>query len=159
MVEVRVGPALARFVVQGDAAGNAFGVALPTEPCRAAVAGDRAALWLGPEEWLLLAPDAQAPEVVAALVGAAPSVVEVSDAWVSLLVEGPGAARLLSAGCPLDLHANAFPVGMATRTVLGSVGILLWRRGDTAWHLEVGRSYAAHARAFLAEAARGLPNF
>ena len=63
------------------------------------------------------------------------------------------------AGGPLDLHEAAFPIGMVTRTVLGRIGITLWRRAATEWRLEVPRSHAAYARDFLAEAARGMPGF
>ncbi len=56
----RLAPA-ARFILQGgrparDAAARAFGLALPEEACRAHADGERAALWLGPDEQLLLAP-------------------------------------------------------------------------------------------------------
>jgi len=166
VVEVLEAPACTRLMLRGDAtvaarAGAAFGVALPLVPCRAAEAGPRAALWLGPDEWLLLAPpDAPAEaEVAAALSGTAHSLVDVSDGFAALVLRGERAARVLSAGCPLVLHAAAFPVGMATRTVLGRAGIALWRRGPEEWRVEVGRSLAAHAHAFLAEAARGLPAF
>src|SRR5688572_26556746 len=54
-------PCAARFIFQGGpaaraAAGRAFGVALPETACRASATGERSALWLGPEEHLLLAP-------------------------------------------------------------------------------------------------------
>ena len=54
-------PAL-RLSVRGGAEaarriGAAFGVALSTEPLRAVQAGEQASLWLGPDEWLLLAPE------------------------------------------------------------------------------------------------------
>ena len=56
----------ARFIFQGGpaaqkAAGEAFGVSLPDTPCRANTADGRAALWLGPDEYLLIGPatDAQ----------------------------------------------------------------------------------------------------
>ncbi|MEI9983604.1 MAG: hypothetical protein WDN69_10620 [Aliidongia sp.] len=53
-------PPAARFNFRGrdaavDAAGSAFGVMLPRQACRAASSGSRAALWLGPDEWLLMA--------------------------------------------------------------------------------------------------------
>jgi sarcosine oxidase, subunit gamma len=59
-VELSLLPPRARFVLRcrpGSvaAAGQAFGVTLPREACRAAVSASRAALWLGPDEWLLLA--------------------------------------------------------------------------------------------------------
>ncbi len=166
MVEIVEAPAFVRLLLRGDAtvaarAGAAFGVALPLTPCQAAEAGVRAALWLGPDEWLLLAPSGEEAEagLAAALSGTAHSLVDVSDGFAALMLCGAMAERVLSAGCPLDLHDAAFPVGMATRSVLGRVGITLWRRGPQEWRVEVGRSLAAHARAFLAEAARGLPGF
>ncbi len=160
MVEIVEAAAARRFVLRGDAevaarAGAVFGVVLPLVPHGAAEAGGRAALWLGPDEWLLLAPFGDVPDF-AALAGLPHSVVEVSDGYAALILRGAGAARVLSAGCPLDLHFSAFPPGMATRTVLGRVGITLWRRGAEEWRVEVGRSLLAYARAFLTEAARGL---
>jgi len=166
LVEFLEAPACARLLLRGDVrvaarAGAAFGVALPLVPCRAAEMESRAALWLGPDEWLLLAPRGEdaAAGLAEALSGTAHSLVDVSDGFAALVLRGAMAARALSAGCPLDLHDTAFPVGMVTRTVLGRVGITLWRRGPQEWRIEVGRSLAAHARAFLAEAARGLPAF
>ncbi|MEP2723131.1 MAG: sarcosine oxidase subunit gamma, partial [Roseibium sp.] len=37
------------------AAGKGFGVVLPTTPLSAEIGTDRAAFWLGPDEWLLIA--------------------------------------------------------------------------------------------------------
>jgi hypothetical protein len=48
---------------------------------------------------------------------------------------------------------------MVTRTVLGRIGITLWRRAPAEWRLEVPRSHAAYAQDFLAEATRGMPGF
>ena len=152
---VEDGPALCRFILRGHPA-DGFGMALPRMPRDVAQAGGRAALWLGPDEWLLLAPSDQAVAIAEAM-PQADSLVEVSDAFVALRLAGPHAARVLSAGCPLDLPPGAFPPGTATRTLLGKAGITLWRMGAEAWHLEVARSLAAYVRAFLAEAARGLP--
>jgi sarcosine oxidase subunit gamma len=152
---VEDGPAPCRFILRGRAVAG-FGLALPMAPRGVAEAGARVALWLGPDEWLLLAPPDEAPAIAASLAGA-DSLVEVSDAFVALRVEGPRAARLLSAGCPIDLHPDMFPPGTATRTLMGRAGVTLWRLGPEAWHLEVARSFAAYVRGFLAEAARGLP--
>lgn len=166
MVEILAAPAARRLVLWGDdgvsqRAGAAFGVPLPAAPGSTAEAGARAALWLGPGEWLLLAPEGEdpAPALSAALAGMAHALVDVSDGFAGFVLRGAGAARVLSAGCPLDLHPAGFPPGRATRTVLGRVGITLWRRAAEEWRLEVGRSQAAYARDFLAEAARGMPGF
>jgi sarcosine oxidase subunit gamma len=83
------------------------------------------------------------------------SLVEVSDRQVAVIVSGEGAELVLSAGCPLDLDITAFPVGACTRTVLGKTEIVLWRRADGMFHLEVWRSFAAYLAAFLEEAIWG----
>jgi sarcosine oxidase gamma subunit len=41
--------------------------------------------------------------------------------------------------------------------VLAKAEIVLWRRAPRLFHVEVARSYAAYLRAFLQEAACGLP--
>ncbi len=135
--------------------GAAFGVLLPTEALRAAEAGNRAALWLGPDEWLLLAPEKPglASEVETALAGEPGCIVDVSHRQIGLAIVGPGAEAALNAGCPLDLEATAFPPAMATRTVLAKADVVLWRRGAERFHLECWRSFAPYVLAFLTQAA------
>jgi sarcosine oxidase subunit gamma len=143
---------MARLALRGDASalGAAFSLALPTQPCRAAQADGRSALWLGPDEWLLLA----APGTLdadTAVPGA--SVVDIGHRQVGLVLEGPGAVDALAAGCPLDLHPTAFPVGMCTRTVFGKAEIVLWRQGTERFHVEAWRSFAAYVHGLLDRAA------
>ncbi|MGA7805186.1 sarcosine oxidase subunit gamma, partial [Bradyrhizobium sp.] len=132
-------------------------------PCRAIASGGRVAMWLGPDEWLLLAEDEEPAGLMAeleAVLGEEPhSLVDASHRQVGLMLEGRGASRLLSAGCPLDLHADAFPPGMVTRTLLAKADIVLWRCSAPAFRLEVWRSFADYVVALLAEAARGLPEY
>jgi sarcosine oxidase subunit gamma len=148
---LRGGPEVARPV------GAVFGVAPPTAPLRAATEGARAALWLGPDEWLLIAEEADAglgAAIEAALAGVAHALVDVSHRQTAIELSGPGAARLLNAGVPLDLDPAAFPVGMATRTVFLKAEITLWRREAERFRVEVARSFAAYLVAALAAAAR-----
>jgi sarcosine oxidase subunit gamma len=158
-------PVAARFVFRGDETARtlcsaAFGAELPGRLGSAGESGERAALWLGPDEWLLIADGADpaplARELEAALGATAHSLVDVSHRQVRVVASGPAAARALSAGCPLDLDAAAFPPGMATRTLYDKAEIVLWRRGD-AFHIEVWRSFAPYLVAALTEAARGAP--
>src|SRR5204862_236244 len=86
-----------------------------------AQAGARAALWLGPDEWLLIAPEPAprrfAAALAEALTGLPHSLVDVSHRQSALALSGPQATTLLAAGCPLDLDVGPFPVGMCTRTI------------------------------------------
>ena len=84
------------------------------------------------------------------------SAVDVSHRNVGIMVEGEGAEACLAAGCPQDLSLAAFPVDACSRTVLGKVEIVLWRTDEQAFRVEVWRSFADYAFAFLAEAARDV---
>jgi sarcosine oxidase subunit gamma len=160
---LRALPPAARFILQGGlaaraAAGKAFGVSVPESPCRANSLENRAALWLGPDEHLLLAPakDARilAADLEAALTGIAHSLVDVSDRQIALQVNGPHASAILNTGCPLDLDPVEFPAGMCTRTLFGKAEIILWRMGAAEFRLEVWRSFSDYVSALLQEAAR-----
>ncbi len=168
-----------RYILRGDpqvmsAAGNALGLTISQTACRAATNSAAAAtpaesaltrpghalsaLWLGPDEQLLLGPDGAdiAAAVHAALRDLPHSLVEVSHRQIALQVSGPHATDLLNAGCPLDLDLRAFPVGMCTRTVLAKAEIVLWRTAENVFHIEVWRSFAPYVSGFLAEVAREL---
>lgn len=160
VVRVNEAPPAARFVFRGDAGllGAAFGPTLPAGPCRAEVAGERAALWLGPDEWLLIAPEADdvASSLASALEAKPCALVDVGHRNTAMIVEGPAATDLLAAGCPLDLDAGAFPIGMCVRTVFAKAEIVLWRTAPEAFRLEVQRSFAPYVAGLLSEAARSL---
>jgi len=121
------------------------------------VSGERAALWLGPDEQLLLgAEGADIAAILEPVLRDLPhSLVDISHRQIALEVSGPQATLLLNAGCPLDLDPSAFPVGMCTRTVLAKAQIVLWRTSEDTFHVEVWRSFAAYVSEFLAEA-RGM---
>jgi sarcosine oxidase, subunit gamma len=119
----------------------------------------RTAARLGPDEWLLLAPEADAemvgPELTAAFGQQHHSLVDVSHRNIAMTVSGSAAAAVLNAGCPLDLRDERFPPGHATRTLLGKCEILLFRLdgGVPAYRVECWRSFATYVSAFLTEAA------
>lgn len=141
-----------------DAAGAAFGVALPRQACRFKEADNKRALWLGPDEWLLTMPMADGPRhleaLEKALAGKPCSLVDVSNRSLAFTVAGPQAAAILNSGCPLDLSTDAFPVGMCTRTVLAKTEIILLRTAQDRFLVDVWRSFAPYAWSWLEEARR-----
>ena len=149
-----------RLSVRADVAasatiGAALGVLLGSAPCRATTADDRAALWLGPDEWLLFLPpqDTDWPSRISAALGSTPaSIVDVSSRTVSLHVAGPHATDCLNAFCALDLDPRSFPLGMCTRTLFGKAEIVLWRIDAEVFAIEVARSFADYVRECIAEA-------
>lgn len=161
---IALGPA-ARLAFRGreaaiGPAGDAFGVALPREACRSHQAEGRFALWLGPDEWLLIVPGAEpAPifqAIEAATAGTSRSLVDVSARSVGIEIAGAKAAFVLNQGCPLDLSLDAFPVGMCTRTVFHKAEIVLVRLAPDVFHIDVWRSFAPYVWELLEEGRREL---
>jgi len=143
---------------------RALGVKPPEQPMGSACAkdgdfagkGGRAALWLGPDEWLVIDTAGNDPMVDCARAKALHSAVDISHRQVAINVFGAGAADVLNAGSPRDLSLAAFPVGAAARTVLGKIEIVLLRTGEDAFRVECWRSFSDYAFTFLADAARDI---
>jgi sarcosine oxidase subunit gamma len=153
-----------RYILRGaegvmTAAGKELALTLAAAPCRASLGGSYAALWLGPDERLLLAAASDTTlgvRLERCLRELPHSLVDVSHRQTAFEVSGPQTLTLLAAGIALDLAAHAFPVGMCTRTMLAKSEIVLWRTAEQCFRIEVWRSFAAYVSRFLAEAARGL---
>ena len=128
-----------------------LGLQPPVQPLASVADGLRAALWLGPDEWLLLAEAG-----TAAPVAEGAHAIDISHRQVGFLLDGPGAAAVLNEGCPLDLDPAAFPPGRCTRTLFGKIEIILWRRAAEAFEIEVARSFAEALRSLIEAAIRDL---
>ena len=133
---------------------QALGLELPARPKTSAEKGGRAALWLGPDEWLVIGEPADDLAAAAATVTAFHSAVDVSHRNVGIVVSGRKAGEMLAGGCPQDLSLVAFPVGACSRTVLGKIEIVLWRTGEETFRVECWRSFSDYAFTLLCESAR-----
>lgn len=108
---------------------------LPIEPNTAVDDGRRAALWLGPDEWLILGPPGAAMEIGAELDAAFAhvdrSVVDVSASRVAIELTGPGRFDRLAHVCPLDLDPRVWATGRCAQTLLGRAQVILQERTET----------------------------
>ncbi|WP_186418716.1 sarcosine oxidase subunit gamma family protein [Bosea sp. CS1GBMeth4] len=140
------------------AAGAGLGLDLPAGIGARTAAGLRTALCLGPDEWLVEAPEAEAAELAASLAALAArlplSAVDISDREITFALEGPAVLDLLATGCPRDLAKLA--VGSGARTLFDTVQVVLTREAGDRFHLTVWRSFAPHLRALLDSALREL---
>jgi sarcosine oxidase, subunit gamma len=160
---MRLKPPASRLILQCDlparaAAARVWGVSFSEQNCRAHSQGERATLWLGPDEHLMwqASRDAALPieELEQALSPYPHSLVDVSHRQAALEISGSQAATILAGACPLDLDLGQFPVHMSTRTVLAKAEIVLWRTAPDVFHLEVWRSFLSYAQDLLTEIAR-----
>jgi sarcosine oxidase, subunit gamma len=154
-------PSASRWILQGGAdalaaASRSWPGGLPEQACRARSQGEHHVLWLGPDEFLLLGPqEDDAAALRLGLADVAHSLVDVGHRQVGLEISGPRCEALLAGGCALDLDVTQFPVGMCTRTAFAKADVVLWRRSESAFHLEVWRSFADYTAQLLQEIARG----
>lgn len=133
---------------------RALGLSLPVKPKSTTSKGARSALWIGPDEWLVIdSPDSSIAADLAKT-KVLHSAVDISHRNVGILVSGKGADAVVNGGCPQDLSLEAFPVGAASRTVLGKIEIVLWRLAENEFRVECWRSFSAYAYTFLQECAR-----
>lgn len=162
---IRKAAPLSRFSLRGrpeaqKAAGEALGFDLPQSPLSAAAKDRTAAVWLGPDEWLVLGPEADGEPLQNALsekIGDTPhALVDISHRQDAIIVAGGRAEWLLNSGIPIDLHVNAFPVGTVTRTVFHKAPIMLWRTGADTFVVEGWISFMDYVSGLLCEAAREL---
>ena len=127
----------------------AHGLALP-EPGRFTSAGAVRLAWFGRQSYLLTGtmPDASLATHAA--------VTDQSDAWVRIILSGPGAEDVLARLVPVDLRPAAFPPGSAIRTELFHMQAAILRLSGTAVEVMTFRSMARTLIHDLASAAEGL---
>ena len=144
---------------------TALGARPPTEPNTAIVSDDgtRHVLWLGPDEWLIVAEPDTGPALESAIRGAIGdghgAVVDVSANRTTLSISGPRARELLAFGCSVDLDERRFKPGMCVQTLLARANVIIVPVGpavEPAFRVFVRPSFAAYLAAWLTDAAVGL---
>jgi len=144
---------------------EAIGGRPPTEPNTAVVSDDgtRHVLWLGPDEWLILAEPGSALElessVRAAIGDGRGAVIDVSANRTTIAVSGPRARELLAFGCSLDLDERRFKPGMCAQTLLARANVIVVPVGpavEPSFRILVRPSFASYLAAWLTDAAVGL---
>src|SRR4029077_17079481 len=105
-IGVRVRPPVAAYLA---------GVPLPLEPNRVASMREVRTLWLGPDEWLVTAPEGAAPDLVGRLTRALGNrharLSALSSSRSIIEITGRRARALLEKGCGLDFHPRVFGPG------------------------------------------------
>ncbi|NIY80072.1 sarcosine oxidase subunit gamma [Celeribacter sp. HF31] len=140
------------------AVGKAIGLELPTQIGTRAKAEGIEAACLGPDEWTVLVPLGQIEKVEDALAALYPSLphsmTDITGREVTLTIEGPQAAELLSIGAPRDIAS--IKVGQARRMLFDGATVTLWRDSDTSFRMDVWNSFASFLVTTLETGAKEL---
>jgi sarcosine oxidase subunit gamma len=138
-------------------AGAVLGCRLPTQPNSVQTAAETTVLWLGPDEWLVVAALGAEATLVSRLEQAMADIdaatCDVSGQRARLRLAGVRAIDVLAKGCPLDLHPSVFPTGACAQTVLARSTLLLHRLDDApSFDLYPRRSFAEYVWHWLVDA-------
>jgi sarcosine oxidase, subunit gamma len=135
-----------------------LGFDLPKAPRTSVTWGDMKALWLSPDQWLILCPGNKTAELLstmnAALKGVHSLAVDVSDMRAIIRLEGEYARTTVMKGTSIDLTHGDYPAGTVRRMKFAEVGALLHIIEDDLIEVYVFRSYADYTWEFLLKAAR-----
>lgn len=158
-------PYVAQMNLRGDTADAAFhegvqralGLSLP-EANRYTGGTECSTLWLGPDEWLVVADDARREALLASLEENLKDVhhaaVDVSSNRTVIELSGTDARLMLAKGCPLALHTAAFAPPQVAQSVLAKAQVILQCvSSDPVFRIYVRNSYAAYLAEWLLDAA------
>ncbi|WP_427136577.1 sarcosine oxidase subunit gamma [Pseudarthrobacter sp. S9] len=124
--------------------------------------GDTAVLWMGPEEFLVVAPTEAHESLGGNLIQALRSalgdgegqVVDLSANRTTFELKGPRARAALEKGCSLDLHPRVLKTGTALSTEIGNIPAILWKTGDESYRIFPRASFAYFLGRWLLDAMR-----
>ncbi|TWD54812.1 sarcosine oxidase subunit gamma family protein [Arthrobacter sp. FX8] len=124
--------------------------------------GDTSVLWLGPGEFLVVAPTEAheslggglIPALRDALGDGAGQVVDLSANRTTFELSGPRARAVLEKGCSLDLHPRVFKAGTAYSTEIANIPAILWKTGEDSFRIFPRASFAEFLGRWLLDAMR-----
>jgi sarcosine oxidase subunit gamma len=154
-VNFRVDPNDANLIER--LASSLGGLALPLLPNTVTSRGDRRALWLGPDEWLIVGPDGKHSAFLdalgVALAGAFGSIVDVAADRTVLEIRGSKSRDLLAHGVAIDLDPRSFGPGRCAQTFLAKAQVIIERPNDQpAFDVYIRTSFACYAAEWLLDA-------
>lgn len=135
---------------------------LPAASGAVAGRGDTSVLWLGPGEFLVVAPTeaheslggSLIPALRDALGGDAGQVVDLSANRTTFELSGPRARDVLEKGNSLDLHPRVFKAGTAFSTEIANIPAILWKTGEESFRIFPRASFAEFLGRWLLDAMR-----
>ena len=162
VVEIR--PNCQYLNLRGDAGDAAFtdairaatGTGLPIEP-NTSSGSDHTIYWMGPNEWLVRSDridEAMVDDIGKRLANVRASVVDVTEGYVMLSVDGLRAREVLAKGCALDLRSRSFSRGQCAQTAISRTSTLIVAgNADGCFELIVRRTFAEYLALWLRNAA------
>jgi sarcosine oxidase subunit gamma len=120
-----------------------------------------AVLWLGPDEFLAIAPEDSGVDCIGlatalaeGLGETAGQVVDLSSNRTTFELAGPSARDVLEKSCAADLHPRVFVPGTAITTEIGKIPVILWKTGPDTFQIFPRASFADYLGRWLLDGMR-----
>lgn len=147
---------------------SALGLDLAASPGTFTKSDEAAAMWIGPDEWIVItqpgAEEAAMGQLKSDLASVHSQVVNVTDYYTTLSLKGAATRDVLAKITMVDLHPRAFQPGYAISSIFGHAGAWLQMTDDengsgVSFNLYIRRSMADYLWCLLADGAReyGVP--
>ena len=146
--------------------GKNLNMLLPTEANTSTISDKLTAIWLSPDEWMIVTNDVvkkdtneyELNEILFNNISKVNlgSVVDVTDQFVQLEIKGKNIYEIFSAGSPFDFNEFRDRKGSSVQTILNHIDVIVHNKGDQAVNLFVRRSFAEHLWSWINDSASRL---
>ena len=133
------------------------GCKFPPAANKFTTAGERHAVWLGPDEFMIICEAGKDEELASAINTSFGSrhaaVTNVTDALAAFDIRGAAVRQLLAKGCALDLHQNSFASGDAAQTLLSHAAVTIMALANDEFIVICRTSFAPYLHDWIIDAA------
>jgi sarcosine oxidase subunit gamma len=146
--------------------GKHLDMILPTEANTSSSSSKLTSIWLSPDEWMIISnetteKDSNNYDLEECLYNSISktnlgAVVDVSDQFVMLELEGSKVYELFSSGSPFNFNEFKEKKGSTTQTLLNGIDVIILNKGINLVNLFVRRSFSEHLYSWINDSASRL---
>ena len=146
--------------------GKNLNMLLPTEANTSTISDKLTAIWLSPDEWMIVTNDEvkkdtneyQLNEILFNDISKSSlgAIIDVTDQFVQLEIKGKNIYEIFSAGSPFNFSEFKDKKGSSVQTILNHIDVIVHNKGDQIVNLFVRRSYAQHLWSWINDSASRL---
>ena len=133
------------------------GCTFPPAANKFTTAGERHAVWLGPDEFMIICEAGKDEELASAIHASFESrhmaVTNITDALAAFHLKGDAVRQVLAKGCSLDLDYKSFPSGDVAQTLLSHAAVTIMALADHEFIVICRSSFASYLHDWLCDAA------
>ena len=148
------------------AVGKHLDMILPIEANTSSSSSKLTSIWLSPDEWMIISNDITEKDTNKCILeenlrnsisktnlGA---VIDVTDHFVMLELEGANIYELFSSGSPFNFNKFKEKKGSTTQTLLNNIDVIIYNKGENLVNLFVRRSFSEHLYSWINDSASRL---